>query len=146
VVWNRVSSDEAVEKEESDFVDHVILRMYTCQFTSGDVGTPSTGIIRFASVPWGYPLSFLDPLMIVVVDLDSVDRDDSPLPDDIVASIEQILVYLILGHLLQLEYETSRPIGNRPFHVAHVGLSRNLNLLYNSDDRIRLILTSFVSQ
>jgi hypothetical protein len=89
---------------------------------------------------------FLDPLMIVVVDLDSVDRDDSPLPDDIVASIEQILVYLILGHLLQLEYETSRPIGNRPFHVAHVGLSRNLNLLYNSDDRIRLILTSFVSQ
>jgi hypothetical protein len=57
VVWNRVSSDEAVEKEESDFVDHVILRMYACQFTSGDVGTPSTGIFRFASVPWGYPLS-----------------------------------------------------------------------------------------
>lgn len=106
--------------------------MYAFQFTSEDVGTPFTGIFRFASVPWGYPLSFLDPLMIVVVvvvvDLDSIDRDDSPLPDNIVASFKQTLVCLILGYTLEFEHGTSRHSHRgSTLRVAHVGLSRNFS-------------------
>jgi hypothetical protein len=80
----------------------------------------------------------LDPLMIVVVDLDSIDRDDTPLPDNIVASNRPWFdLYLVIC----FNPNTRHPgisIANRPFHVAHVGLSRSFNVLYNSDDHAAL--------